>query len=339
MAQVDQRIAELARTVIEGYADFLFGAGMSQSAGMKSGREVALGLLRRLYPDPKVVSDDDLRALARASTLEAIAEAVEGQLSGGRKSLAEALREILELDSAKGKSSDAHRDFAALVRLGGPTWVRRVFTTNWDDLLEEAIGEGSAVRVCESNTAAYEDALLTNRIPIVYLHGRLDDEFQVSERDVADTLRLRTVNLILLTRLFEARSFCIVGYSMSDPDLSRIYRRYRDQFQLRGANDKLTYVVTPVSSAAQYDLLDKVWERRQARLIPLSANEFFARLRAAAQTAASARGVKDLLTGYGWSGDELSNKVAEIRDIFDMKEDEDAYELLRFLLRQGAASK
>lgn len=333
MADVDQQVAEIAGALIEGGTDFLFGAGMSIEAGLPSGRVVAAELLRRLFPDTAAVSDEQLLELAHTAPLEGIAEAVQHELAGSpRLALRDALQTILRIENAIAADSDAHTNFGALVRLGGPTWVRRVFTTNFDDLLEQAIG-GSAMRVTESTTAAYEKALLDGDIPVVYLHGRLDDDFLITETDIGDTLRLRSVNTLFLTRLFEAKAFCLVGYSMSDPDLARVYRVYRDQFRLRETHAKFTYVVSPVSDPNQFRLLKKVWHHREARFIPFTAGEFLARLRAAAEAAASRRGVADLLAGYRWSEMELADKVEELKDIFDLKENEDAYELLRRLLR------
>lgn len=334
---ISQRIAELARTLIEGRADFLFGAGMSAEADVPAGRAAALGLLRALFTDHVSVPDDELEKLLGLAPLEAIAEAVEYELANSRPSLAERISRILQLDGPQPPLSEAHADFAAVARLGGPIWIRRIFTTNWDDLLEQALGE-SAQRVTERNTPAYEKALLEGRTPIVYLHGRLDEDFSVTETDIGDTLRLRKVNLILLTRLFEARSFCLVGYSMSDPDLARIYRIYRDQFALRTEHEKLTYVVSPVESSAQYRLLDKIWARRGARFIALTAREFFRHLRYAVQAEASARGVEDLMRGYRWSSEKLAVKRDALKEVFDFKEDEDAYELLRRLITVESGS-
>ncbi|MDZ7734458.1 MAG: hypothetical protein U5R31_16545 [Acidimicrobiia bacterium] len=67
----------------------------------------------------------------------------------------------------------------------------------------------------------------------------------------------------------------------------------------------------------------------------MTAGDFFNSLLDHARAAISERGVKDLLSGYGWTASELAAKTDELCDIFDLKDDEDAYELLRKLLRKG----
>ncbi len=330
---VEQRVGQMAKAVIDGGADFLFGAGMSAEANKPAGLILARDLLREIFPDQDTMPDDALEVLAKQAPLEAIADAVVDDLSEGRKSLANRLSATLKLEEENLLLPQAHKDFAALSRFGGPTCIRRVFTTNWDDLLSRAFGD-SAQKITEKNSADYEQALIDGKIPIVHLHGLLDEEFLVTETDIGETTRVRSVNLILLTRLFDARLFCLVGYAMSDPDLARLYRVYRDQFALRRRHNKLTYVVAPVDSYAHYDLLDRIWRKRDARFIPLTAAEFFTRLRHAVQAAASSRGVSDLLASYGWSPTELAAKTEGLKEIFDLKEDEDAYELLRLLVHE-----
>ncbi|MDZ7734457.1 MAG: hypothetical protein U5R31_16540 [Acidimicrobiia bacterium] len=177
MLTVDQRIAEVAKALIDGGSDFLFGAGMSAEAGVASGQGLALGLLRRLFPDKDSIPDAELERLAHGTPLPAIAEAVARNSGESRPPRAKATTGILAFDEEHASLSNAHHDFAEICRIAGPTAVRRVFDHRTPTDLEQALGN-SAKPVTEKNTTDYENALIDGDIPIVYLHGLLRDDHE-----------------------------------------------------------------------------------------------------------------------------------------------------------------
>lgn len=333
---VERSVREIATSVLSSGTDFLVGAGMSIEAGLPSGPSVAAKLLRRMFPDTGRFDDTEIERLSKLASLEATAEALMRTLPEGKRSLLQFVNEMLHPGGRAPTPSPAHAGFARLMRWGGQIRIQRAFTTNFDDLLEEVIGD-SCVRVTEGTTRRYEEALVAGRIPVVYVHGRLDEgNAQIAESDVVTPSRLRSVDAILQNRLFDAEVFCMVGYSMSDPDILRIYRQFREQLRLRQQHEKWTYVVHPVRSAAEFVLHDEVWRARGALFLPLTAREFFELLNVDVQIAHADRGVDDLLAAYNWTRGELSARVEKLKDALDLKHDEDAYELLRRMDRVGA---
>jgi SIR2-like domain len=328
--EMTQRIADIADAVLSRQADFLFGAGMSVASNLPTGHGLALKLLEKMFPDRVTVPSGVLDELVSLAPFEALLQAVEKNLSEGRKSLTELVKQLLEPSNPRASVSEAHVQFARIARWEGDLLVRRVFTTNFDTLLEVSLGD-NAVPVTEENPRAYEEALVEGRLPIVYLHGRLGSKLEMTEADVWDTVQLRSVYAIFQNRLFASQAFTFIGYSMVDPDLRRLYSQYRDQLRLRQTYDKWTFVVHPVPSFAAYRLFHDIWDFRGARFIPLTAVEFFTLLAEAVRTARSERGIADILALYGWSQEELLRRVEQLKEALDLKDDEDAYELLRRL--------
>ena len=333
---VEGSVREIATSVLGCGTDFLFGAGMSIEAGLPSGPAVAAKLLRRMFPDTGRFDDAEIERLSQVTSLEAVAEAVMRTLPEGKRSLLQAVTDMLHPGGRAPTPSAAHASFARLIRWGGQVRIHRAFTTNFDDLLEQVIGD-SCVRVTEGTTRRYEEALVSGRIPVVYVHGRLDEgNAQIAESDVVNPSRLRSVDAIFQNRLFDSEVFCMVGYSMSDPDILRIYRQFREQLRLRQEHEKWTYVVHPVRSAAEFVLHQEVWQSRGALFLPLKGQEFFELLNVDVQIAHAERDVDDLLTAYNWTRGDLSARVEKLKDALDLKQDEDAYELLRRMEPVGA---
>ena len=105
---------------------------------------------------------------------------------------------------------------------------RSVFTTNFDDLVERSLPEGS----CQIITPTADPGIHTpNKTPLYYMHGRARDliesdvnpRFVISERNY---LQLHEDNRALYARLknelFCANLIVVIGYSMRDLEVARI---------------------------------------------------------------------------------------------------------------------
>ncbi len=332
LTELDRNIRFIASSVVRGGADFLAGAGMSRDANLPSGEAMAAALLRLAYPDLAKTSEEALVALAATHSFEAVVGAVEGYLPETRTSLLAELGKLLAPGGVEPNPGPSHQQFARLVGSGRGR-IRRVFTTNFDKLFESVLGPDASITITESNSKAYEDAIHRNEIPVVHLHGTLESDTQISEADVADTSAYWSVNTIFLNRLFAAETFTFVGYSMSDPDLGRVYRTYRDQIRLRQKHEKWCYVVMPVDNADQYLLARDVWKTRGAFLVPVESSDFFERLVEAVNQVESEDTAKLLMAAYGWSNAELIERVQKISEALDLKEQADAHEVLLQLYR------
>lgn len=167
-------------------ADFLFGAGMSRDSNIPASFGIAFELLKMFFPETGTTRQLGKKARLRLATqlpLEALAQAVETCLGLGRERLTAGLSQALSHSTGP---SQAHRDFVSICHIhGGHPQVDRVFTTNFDRLLEEAFGEG-AIAITEDGTHEMVKAQRDGRIPIIYLHGTLESDYQITESDVFD---------------------------------------------------------------------------------------------------------------------------------------------------------
>jgi len=101
--------------------------------------------------------------------------------------------------------------------------VQRIYTTNFDNLLEQASQKRQINRNVISNTShvAFSD---TSTLSIVKLHGDLSDpnSIVISARDFYSYLAKNPVVADLLKIELQTRTVLFLGYSFSDPNLSMI---------------------------------------------------------------------------------------------------------------------
>lgn len=302
---LDQAFMRIAKATITNKAQFLFGAGMSKSSGLPIGKDLLIELLKDYFPSPGInpPSLDRLKDLASEFPLEAIVEAIEKKPGLQRDDLTNSLKDLL-LDPTK-EPSKAHRDFMSICYYGGSPKLLTVFTTNYDYLLEREIGSDRAKTITESNMREIRKAQQDGLIPVIHLHGILDETYEITESDVFST-KYSLMKPEFRTALYIADAFVFVGYSMADPDFKRIYMEYREDWKSRRENkDKTTYVVSPPRDQFSYRLGSNIWRLRGAIWIPLNAEKFFAKL-------------KHFMESYVEA--ETRKKVKQLHDI----EDEDA---------------
>lgn len=272
---IEQALDRIAKALLSYDADFLFGAGMSRSSGVPIGSELAFRLLGYFFPsagsDPP--SRDRLQSLVGEYPFEATVQAIQHS-RGTRDALTKVLTEILWSDF---EIQQEHSDLRAISSWGGRTCLRRVFTTNFDLLLEKTFGD-RGVRITEKNAWEMRKEEAAGKTPIVYLHGQLDGRYYITEEDVFSP-EYSILQSEFLNALLGADAFVFVGYSMSDPDFRRIYMTYRTQIANRGGRGKKTYLVCPPSDTYSYRLGRVVWEERGCVWIPFGAQWFFQQLR------------------------------------------------------------
>ncbi len=339
IGEIEQELTEIAREILSGEGDFLVGSGMSADAGVPTGGAVARELLRKhMFTGSARISEDELARLANSAPFEVIIGAIQAHLPAKRATLQDELK-VLMRPSPAGVKSPAHAALAKLVQWDGDIVIRRIFTTNLELLIEEAVGE-TALPITEETANDYESALLDGRIPVLHIHGLVDKTFQMTEDETLASTSFRSVEAILMDRLYFSRVFCFVGYSMSDPDFRHLFARYRERLRLRQGHSKWTYVAYPVSSGAEYRLHRAIWEMRGAKYIPLTAYDFFRELGELLPRVRDEQDAELLGQYYGWSPTELASKVRKLREVLDLQEDPDAYAFLRELgpVRSGVVS-
>lgn len=277
--ELDQAISRIVQAIFEYRAEFLFGAGMSVDCGVASGGKLSAEMVKSFFPSPTHrPTAEQLAELARDYPLEAIAEGLQQRPGTGRRDLTNLVRAILSTGGAPGEMHDI---FLSICFWDAQPRVKRVFTTNFDDLLERVFDRKGA-SIHKGNFSKMRDAEKEGRIPIVHLHGVLEADYQLTESDVFVSTYDPT-QALFRSALAEADAFVMVGYSMTDPDFRSLYMRYREEIRARDpgsdVEDKTTYVVGPCRDAHAYALGSKIWKARGALWIPLTARDFFAKLR------------------------------------------------------------
>ena len=221
---IEQGLDHISRCLTNNDVEFLLGAGMSRDNAkpkedqMPLGSGVAQALLRYFFPSEgsNPPSEQRISELCAEYPFEATVEAVEKVL-GTRERLTAALKKILWPD--KYGIGQAHRDFHAMCNWNGLPRVARFFTTNFDKLLSKTFGD-QGVQITERNAKEIRKVQETGRIAIILLHGGLDVDYQISERDLCDK-QYRMLNDEFHSALHTAGAFVFVGYSMNDPDFRR----------------------------------------------------------------------------------------------------------------------
>src|ERR1700736_5978934 len=142
--ELTQTLERIARALIERKCDFLLGAGMSSPppSNVPTGRELGLKLLERFFGASTAA--DTLEKFLDAVPFECIAEAVENLPGKKRKDLSPLLRHLL-VDSDPPINA-AHQEFLSVFDWDGQRRLRRLYTTNFDKLIEKALA-GRAVTV------------------------------------------------------------------------------------------------------------------------------------------------------------------------------------------------
>jgi hypothetical protein len=338
-SKVDNDIGHIAEELARGRINFLFGAGMSIQSGSIPGAELAFKLILEGFFKSKSEDnlEDDLekqiRSVASKYPLEAIASGVEPELPFQETQLSTILKQVV----FKGKNPelhDGHKHMAAIMQRLGT--VRLLFTTNWDTLLEEALGNSAVTITNKKFHTLNLEEVLREKIGVVHLHGTFDEEPLIKETDLMSSQR--PLFSLFLAELM-AKSFVFVGYSLSDPNIRSLYFQANEILTNQRINlKKITYVVFPPSNDVDRNISSAVWlaPPRNAKYIPLAADEFFRRLYEQLEGKAMIELKKELQIRLSMTRDELNSKIEEIRSVFpDFATDQQVLGYLNMITKGG----
>jgi hypothetical protein len=311
---VENNIARIAEQLLQGRMGFLFGSGMSIPSGSINGKELGYQLVKRgLFPAADATFEGKLRLAGSKYPLEAIAAGVVPSQTFQETGLIDILKEVT-FPNGRPTIHDGHIKLASMIEK--LRTVRILFTTNWDSLLKDAIGE-SAIEITPKNQNEYMfkiDEFKAMKILIVHLHGTFRDEPYICEKDLMDVDK--PLFQLFLSEMM-TKSFVFVGYSLSDPNIRALYSRASDI--LSKINEKLkktTYVVFPASDEVDRMVSQCTWQARNATYIPLDAKEFFSRLQGAVETHALKQMKEQLAKRLGTSKESIDQKIEEIMRVF-----------------------
>jgi hypothetical protein len=253
-----------------GVQALLLGSGISRSAGVPTGWEITLDLIRRLGSVQGVPDQHDWSAWYReryekepsySEILDAVAAA-----PAERRSIIHAYIEAEEGEEPR-QPTPAHRAIANLVAPGS---IRVILTTNFDRLLENALRDVGI----EPTVIASDDAILGatplvhSRCTIIKLHG---DYMDARIKNTQDELESYSPAMnALVDRVLDEYGLIIVGWS-GDWDTA-----------LRAAITRTPsrrYPFYWASRGALSELGDDLLTHRAGKVIPMTdADSFFTQL-------------------------------------------------------------
>lgn len=269
-------LTQLTFSVYENKGVFalLLGSGLSRAAGIPTGWEITLDLIRRVATARGVEEQPDWHAWYRQETgqepnyselLKELAPSPDE-----RRSILHSYIEPTEGEREEGRKlpTAAHKTIAGLVHSG---YIRVIITTNFDRLLENALREQGI----EPTVVASPDAL-RGAEPITHttcyilkLHGDYKDARILNTNDELSAYPLEYD--ALLDRIFDEYGLIICGWS-GEWDRA-----------LKAALERAPNRRYPIYWAARGDLTDSakgLVNHRDARVIPIEdADSFFSGLR------------------------------------------------------------
>ncbi len=310
--QMNVAIDRIAEAIIASRVEFLFGAGMSAGSNVPIGTALSVELLRAFFSSGSCPPNDRLMELAQQLPLEAIAEATELNLGTHRGDLTTLLQKLY--NNSAHQLSQAHKDFASICVWDGIPRLAQIFTTNFDPLLERAL-EGLVAPVTNENTSDLHKIRRQGQIPLIYLHGKLDSKYQLTERDLFDQ-KPKSTKSSFVSALADSDAFVFVGYSMSDPDFRKVYMDFQFEIDQAWQQRKSTYIVSPAKDEHIYTIGKHVWLSRGAIWIPLTANDFFARLKTRLTDRSNKTDQDTIMTKYSLADDsDFEDKVSKTQEI------------------------
>jgi len=216
------------------------GAGISMSEGaLPSGGQLAHELVKRAK----------LRSM-RGKSLPEVAQKYERKL-GHQNLINYIARRIEEIDCSPQR---AHHLIAMLP-------FRRIITTNWDNLLEDALRDAHKpfVKLVRDSDVAFVDEKKTL---LIKLHGTIEqkDTPIITGDDYYDAFRRLPETANLVRSYFATKTLLFLGFSLADEDFRRMYQ---EVVQHLGKQKRRAYAV----QLDPLKLTVKDWEQKNVQII------------------------------------------------------------------------
>jgi hypothetical protein len=300
----DQRerlaLDELIDQIKRGQCVLFFGAGVSQEVGLPTGQQLAAALARDLKSPPQPLTQ--------------ISQAYEETFDRGR--LVQRIRQLIMQQPVPGQQVCSYDLLPEIQPL-----ARMIFTTNWDDQIEQAFQrKGIAVVTVRYNQ---QSGLLGGHpYVVIKLHGDFGsspDEMVVTPDDYERAYREMSQAgglFNLLAGSLATTTVLFVGYSLDDDDFRLLYDQVR---KVLGAGGRTHYAVMPGAS----DALKDEWRERNVVILSLTARDLLEHVAHQVRDFINRRQELDYVVGpnaqactefYGYTGNgktELLKKILE----------------------------
>lgn len=179
---------------------------------------------------------------------------------------------------------------------------KRIITTNWDTLLEEAFRQAGRpfLKIVRDEDVAYVDE---GKITLIKLHGCIDqkDTIVVTGDDYYDVFARLPETASLVRGFFATKTLLFLGYGLADEDFKRMYHEVERHL---GKHKRRAYAVqlNPTALAVKY------WQQKNVEVIAADATAFLEALRFAVDassqvplTAAGASRPESTTSSPGWT--------------------------------------
>jgi hypothetical protein len=304
--EIAARIREVADCAIKKKFGLLIGAGFSKDArDFPLGWELASGLLHQATGCGETEAD----RIAKNYELGAVAEVCSPDITEKRAQMVEEIKARL---IPRGKQSQAEIDLATIISV---CKLRRVFTTNFDTLIENCIPmRHRPVEPTVAGIRSFEgESHQLDCTGVFHLNGTLDDP-KVTESDLRGN---RSVFFEELRHELLTKVFVMVGYSFRDDAITKIFQEIFDLLQ-RTRQDRTTYLVMPVESDAEYRVATGIWKSRGGiRLLPLRAGVFLRHLVISMLEVRSSENVKQMAALFGEPEEGVKERLRPLEEEFE----------------------
>lgn len=231
---------------------FFIGSGMSTEARLPSAPDLTNILIEKLKSNGKEPSGNQLKKVAqdfcRIFSRPELMKLIRNEI-------------VKKLENADRTSFKLLNDL--IIK------PKDIVTTNWDPLIEEALGRENYMPIFEPNAVVnYSDTYIN----LFKIHGDIDRDIVITENDYADYSDKWKPIITELKALFQKRTIVFIGYSAEDENFLEMYMEI---FKELGAEYLLPrYCVDPHLD----EMKTRKMQERGIRPIPMSAREFLENL-------------------------------------------------------------
>jgi SIR2-like protein len=305
-------LKQLAGDLLARRIQFLCGAGMSKASEAPLSADLVISMASGIVDGPRASKPypDHLVKIANLYPLEAVAEAYLAEHDHPR------LKRLLS-DALAPATGKPHAGHAALEYFATQGLIDRVYTTNFDTLVEDGFS-GKGKTIVDANADEIRSTNEEGFIPVLHLHGTIERGFLLTE---SSTYALDTPLGTIMRADMVVNTFVLVGYSLNDVDLRTMYLSLRDML----TTSKLArrpFVVHPLETDTEVEwrLARAVWHARGATFIPGKAEAFFPALQSQVRRWASEGMVRLIVEQKGGNPDDQREVDQVWSDALDLAE-------------------
>jgi len=302
---LEQRVVEIAQAGLDQRLLLLIGAGFSKDArGYPVGSELASVLIRDVYHSH---SDADIEAAARKYELAAISQQYVEKATEKRQQLLSRIGNALS--KVPKEKSQVELDLATVASI---CRLRRVFTTNFDSVIEESLDSRAVpLKPTISDIRTFEERVKTNDVTgIMHLNGGVSDA-KLTENDLRGD---RSIFFEILRQSMLTDVLVMIGYSFRDDAVTQIYDELFDLLKAVG-QDRRSYIVMPVDNELDYRLGERLWRSRgDIVLLPLRAGEFLRMLVSSLEEVRYEGSVRGIAEQIGTTPADIHDRLRPLKD-------------------------